>query len=224
MFDRIAFRYDILNRIMSFGIDTRWRKRMVRMIREDAPHTMLDVATGTGDMAILMGRSMPDTSITGVDLSPQMLAVGRKRVERKKVANVIAMREGDAENLPFTDRSFGAVTVVYGVRNFGDIPQGLREMYRVLKPGGKIYIQEFGMPEGKVFGKLFHFYFRRWLPFIGGVVSGEYKAYRYLQNSVEDFPYGDRFAAMLGEAGFENVSQTRLTQGVSIIYRGEKSR
>lgn len=222
MFDRIAFRYDVLNRIMSFGIDVRWRRQLVRMIRKDAPEEILDIATGTGDLVIMMGRAMPQARLTGLDLSPEMLAIGRKRVARKNVPNVAAMIEGDAENLSFGDGTFDAVTVVYGVRNFGDIPQGLQEMYRVLKPGGKVYIQEFAMPEGKVFGALFHFYFRRLLPFIGGVISGEHQAYRYLQRSVEDFPYGDRFVALMEAAGFSSVSQTRMTQGLAITYRGEK--
>ncbi len=223
MFDRIAFRYDFLNRVLSFGIDRGWRRRTVRSVQADRPETILDVATGTGDLAIGLARALPGTQVTGVDLAPAMLAVGRRKVARKRIAGVAALLEGDAENLPFEAGSFEAVTAGFGVRNFGDIPAGLAEMHRVLRPDGSVHILEFSMPPGRIFGKLYVFYFRRLLPFIGGVISGEGRAYRYLQQSVEDFPYGDRFAGLMEQAGFTNITQTPLTRGLAIIYRGVKA-
>jgi demethylmenaquinone methyltransferase/2-methoxy-6-polyprenyl-1,4-benzoquinol methylase len=221
MFDRIAFRYDFLNRVLSFGVDRGWRRRTVRAVAADRPAVILDVATGTGDLAIGLARALTGARITGVDLSSALLAVARRKVVRKRIPN-ITLSEGDAENLPFDAEAFDAVTAGFGVRNFGNIPAGLSEMHRVLKPGGKVCILEFSMPPGRIFGRLYVFYFRRLLPFIGGIVSGENRAYRYLQQSVEDFPYGDRFAALMAQAGFSAVTQTPLTHGLAIIYRGEK--
>ena len=222
MFDRIAFRYDFLNRLLSFGVDVGWRKKTVRAVKADHPAAILDLATGTGDLAIMLARKIPQAVVTGADLSPEMLEIGRRKIAKKKIPNISGLIEADAEALPFGEATFDALTVGFGVRNFGDIPAGLAEMYRVLRPGGHVYILEFAMPAGRVFGALYHFYFRRMLPFIGGVFSGEHKAYRYLQRSVEDFPYGDRFVKLMEDAGFENISQTPLTKGLAITYRGER--
>ncbi|MCD8186773.1 MAG: bifunctional demethylmenaquinone methyltransferase/2-methoxy-6-polyprenyl-1,4-benzoquinol methylase UbiE [Rikenellaceae bacterium] len=222
MFDRIAFRYDFLNRLLSLGIDVGWRKKTVRTVQSDRPFTILDVATGTADLALMLARRIPQARITGVDLSPEMLERGRKKIRKREIANIAALIEADAEALPFPRESFDAVTVGFGVRNFGNIPAGLDEMYRILKPGGHVYVLEFALPEGKIFGSLFLFYFRRLLPFIGGVVSGERKAYRYLQRSVGDFPYGERFSGLLAQAGFCRVTQQLFTRGIAILYRAEK--
>jgi demethylmenaquinone methyltransferase/2-methoxy-6-polyprenyl-1,4-benzoquinol methylase len=222
MFDRIAFRYDFLNRLLSLGVDVGWRKGTVRMVAEDRPSSILDLAAGTGDLTLMLARRIPQAAVTGVDLAPEMLEVGRRKIVKSGVRNIRGMVEGDAEALPFEAGSFDAVTVGFGVRNFGNIPVGLSEMYRVLRPGGRVYILEFGMPERRIFGALYRFYFRRLLPFIGGIFSGEHKAYRYLQRSVEEFPYGDRFVALMREAGFTRVSHRPLTEGLASIYRGEK--
>lgn len=222
MFDRIAFRYDFLNRLLSFGIDRGWRRKMVRMVTAGRPAAILDLATGTGDLAIGLARANPAATVTGADLSPDMLAVGRRKIEKKKIGNIAGMIEADGERLPFPEASFDAVTIGFGIRNFENIPAGLSEMFRVLKPGGRVYVLEFAMPKGKIFGALYHFYFRRMLPFIGGLFTGEYKAYRYLQRSVEDFPYGDRFVPLMRDAGFDGIAQTVLTRGLTIIYNGQK--
>lgn len=220
MFNRIAFRYDFLNRFLSFGVDTLWRRRVVAMTGKIGTGKILDVATGTGDLALMLSRANPAAAVTGIDLSPQMLDIARSKIARRKAA--IDVCEGDAENLPFTEGMFDAVTVGFGVRNFENIDQGLREMHRVLRAGGTILILEFSMPENKLFGALYTFYFRRLLPFIGGVVSGEAGAYRYLQESVEAFEYGNRFAEKMSSCGFSEITQTRLTQGLAIIYKGVK--
>lgn len=222
MFDRIAFRYDLLNRMLSFGIDTGWRRKLVRMVKAESPANVLDLATGTGDLAIMLAKKIPGTGITGVDLSSEMLAIAKKKVAKKGLGARINLREGDAEALAFEDNTFDACTIGFGVRNFGNIEKGIAEIYRVLKPGGRIYVLEFGMPENKLFGALFNFYFRKLLPFLGGVVSGEKKAYKYLQESVEEFPYGERFSGILGRSGFEKRTLKNMTFGVSIIYTGEK--
>ena len=223
MFDRIAFRYDFLNRMLSFGVDTGWRRKVGKRVRQDRPGTILDVAAGTGDLAVLLARTNPGATVTGIDLSPEMLAVPRRKAARKKAANIVALAEGDAENLPFADDSFDVVTVGFGVRNFEHPERGMKEICRVLKPGGKVYVLEFAMPRNRVFGAFYLFYFRKLLPFIGGTVSGEKKAYRYLQQSVEAFPWGDRFAALMEQAGFRENTQESVTGRLAILYRGVKA-
>jgi demethylmenaquinone methyltransferase/2-methoxy-6-polyprenyl-1,4-benzoquinol methylase len=223
MFNRIAFRYDLLNRLLSFGIDRYWRKKTVAQVTARHPKSVLDVATGTGDLALGLARAIPTATVTGVDLSADMLAIGRRKIEKKGLTNVAALIEGDGEHLPFATGAFEAVTTGFGIRNFENIPAGLAEMYRVLQPGGSVHILEFSMPRETLFGALYHFYFRRMLPFIGGLLTGEYKAYRYLQRSVEDFPSGDRFAALMQQAGFTALTQTPLTRGLTILYCGKKA-
>lgn len=223
MFDKIAFKYDFLNHLLSFGVDTGWRKKVVRKVASDNPVKILDVATGTGDLAIMLASTNPAATVTGADLSSEMLEIGREKVIRKNVQNIDSMVEADVEALPFADAEFDTVTAAFGVRNFQNIEAGLAEMNRVLKSGGHIYVLEFAMPDNKLFGTLFTFYFRQLLPFIGGVFSGEYKAYRYLQKSVEAFPSGDKFAEILGRVGFSQVEQTKLTYGLAIIYRAIKA-
>lgn len=223
MFDSIARRYDLLNHLLSMNIDRRWRSKVVGKVCRQAPESVLDVATGTGDLAIALGRALPDAALVGVDLSPKMLRIGREKVAAKFPGRELPMLEGDAEHLPFADGSFAAVTCGFGVRNFEDLPQGIREMHRVLRVGGKVYILEFSMPSrGNILGKLYRFYFRRVLPGIGRLISKDARAYAYLPESVGEFPYGERFCRLLSEAGFTDPAMTVLMGGIATIYTAEK--
>jgi len=218
MFDAIARRYDLLNRVLSLGIDRRWRARLVGGVRRQRPATVLDVATGTGDLAIAVGRALPTAAVTGVDLSPGMLRIGREKVAARFPGREFPMVEGDAERLPFDEGRFEAVTCGFGVRNFEDIPGGIAGLFRALKPGGRLYVLEFGMPKHKIFGALYRFYFHRVLPRLGGLISRDAKAYAYLPESVEEFPYGEAFARMLAEGGFAECRIEHLFGGVAQIY------
>ncbi len=223
MFDSIAGRYDLLNHLLSLNIDRRWRRRVVRMVRRQGPESVLDVATGTGDLAIALGRALPEAAMTGVDLSPEMLRIGREKVAARFPGREFPMVEGDAERLPFDDEAFGAITCGFGVRNFEDLAAGLREMHRVLRLGGGVYVLEFSMPRpGSWLGGLYRFYFRRILPAIGRLVSRDARAYAYLPESVGEFPYGERFCALLTEAGFVEPRRTVLMGGIATIYQAEK--
>lgn len=224
MFDSIARRYDLLNHLLSLGIDRRWRRRLVGMVRRQEPTEVLDVATGTGDLAIAVARALPAARIIGVDLSPGMLAIGREKVAARFPEREFPMLEGDAERLPFPDGSFGAVTCGFGVRNFESLAKGLGEMHRVLRSdGGRIYILEFSMPpKNNILGKLYRFYFRRVLPGIGRMVSHDARAYTYLPESVGGFPYGERFCALLKETGFDDPAMTVLMGGIATIYTATK--
>lgn len=223
MFDSIAQRYDLLNHLLSMNIDRRWRTKVVRMIRRQDPESILDIATGTGDLAIAAARALPQAAVTGVDLSPEMLRIGREKVAARFPGREFPMLEGDAEQLPFADASFEAVTCCFGVRNFEDLPKGLREMHRVLTPGGRVYILEFSLPsERNIPGRLYRFYFRRILPGIGRLISKDARAYAYLPESVGAFPYGERFCTLLTEVGFTEPSRTVLMGGIATIYTAEK--
>lgn len=222
MFDAIAPEYDRLDHMLSFNIDRRWRRKVAVMVNKLRPGKVLDVAAGTGDLAIAMARRMPVTSFTAGDLSEGMLGIGMEKAVAKKVDRRIAFIKADAEKLPFTEGEFDAVTAAFGVRNFQDIPAGLGEMYRVLRPGGEVFILEFSMPEGKIFGPLYRFYFKKILPRIGGLVAKDYDAYRYLPGSVEEFPGKERFLELLAGAGFTGCRARPLTRGVAQIYSGMK--
>lgn len=223
MFDTIAPEYDRLDHILSLNIDRSWRRKVARKVRTLHPEKILDVASGTGDLAVAMAKRMPGARITGGDISEGMLAIGRLKAHKKRVDDRIEFIVADAELLPFPDGSFDVATAAFGVRNFQDVPQGLSEMCRVLRPGGEVFILEFSMPQGKIFGPLYRFYFRRILPLIGGMVSKDYSAYRYLPASVAEFPDRDAFLRLMEEAGFEGCSAARLTRGVAHIYNGKKS-
>ena len=222
MFDDIAPTYDALNHFLSLGIDRGWRRKVVKMAARCHPRAILDVATGTGDLALALVRRIPSARVTGVDISENMLAQGREKVNRRGLKEKIVMQSGDAEALEFETETFDCVTVAFGVRNFGDIPVGLREMYRVLRPGGRCLVLEFSEPTAPVFGWIYSFYFHRVLPWMGRLVSRNRTAYSYLPRSVDEFPLPERFSEMLKEAGFAGVRTEKLTFGVAYIYEAIK--
>ena len=222
MFDSISRRYDFLNHFLSLGIDILWRKKAIKMLKADEPKLILDIATGTGDFAIEALALNPD-KVIGVDISEGMLEVGREKMKRKKIDHIIDMKMGDSEGLLFDDNKFDAVIVSFGVRNFEDLEKGLADMYRVLRSGGKVVILEFSKPSVFPFKQLYNFYFRYILPLIGKVISKDQSAYTYLPESVNAFPYGDRFLSILSEIGFQRTECKTLTFGISSIYTGVKA-
>lgn len=222
MFDNIAPTYDKLNHILSINIDRIWRRRVVRIVRKMHPHRILDVATGTGDLAIAMARRIPDCRILGVDLSEQMLAIAREKVTARGMDEHIILSTGDAEHLNVADGSVDVVTVAFGVRNFENLEQGLREMYRTINAGGHIVILEFSTPRSPLFGALYRWYSHRVLPFIGRLISRDGAAYDYLPSSVDEFPAPERFMEMLREAGFKNCKAKSQSFGIAQIYTAER--
>ena len=218
MFNNVAGTYDFLNHFFSLGIDKLWRKKLVRMMGLQKPETILDVATGTGDLAIAEAALHPK-KIVGIDISEKMLDAGKSKIS--KYPN-IEFHLGDGENIPFPDDSFDAVSVSFGVRNFENVPKGLLEMRRVLNENAKIYILEFSKPKNELFKKLYYFYFCTVLPFIGKLVSKDSNAYTYLPESVKQFPDGTAFVALMEEAGYKEIKCTTLTFGISTIYTAKK--
>ncbi|MBU3676825.1 MAG: bifunctional demethylmenaquinone methyltransferase/2-methoxy-6-polyprenyl-1,4-benzoquinol methylase UbiE, partial [Chitinophagaceae bacterium] len=202
MFDDIAPRYDFLNRLLSFRIDVLWRKRVIKLLKPHAPKTILDVATGTADLAIALQALNPD-KVTGIDLSALMLAGGETKIKAKNLHSKIVLMKGDAENLPFPDASFDAVTVAFGVRNFENLDKGLTEIFRVLKPGGQFIILEFSKVKTFPIKQLYAFYFRYVTPMIGKIFSPNKQAYTYLPNSVAVFPEGEEMNVILQKIGFK---------------------
>jgi demethylmenaquinone methyltransferase/2-methoxy-6-polyprenyl-1,4-benzoquinol methylase len=222
MFDNIAPYYDFLNRFLSLGIDVSWRRKMIRKLKGEGPKVLLDVATGTGDVAIEMTKQLSPERIVGLDLSHEMLEVGRKKIKNKKLDALIEMVQGDSENLPFEDNTFDAITVAFGVRNFETLEKGMQEMNRVLKPGGRLVVLEFSQPTVFPFKQLYHFYFKNVLPLIGRITSKDPKAYRYLYESVQAFPAGKDFVKIMEKTGYQNNECTPLTLGICSIYTGKK--
>jgi demethylmenaquinone methyltransferase / 2-methoxy-6-polyprenyl-1,4-benzoquinol methylase len=221
MFNSISGRYDFLNHFLSLGIDKAWRKKAIKILAKSNPKIILDVATGTADFAIQALSINPD-KIVGVDISEGMLAVGRNKIQKRSLSNKIELKSGDSENLPFSDNNFDAVTVGFGVRNFENLQKGLREINRVMKPGGTLVILEFSRPKRFPVKQGYNFYFKFVLPKIGRWVSRDKSAYTYLPESVEAFPDGDKFLAILRETGFKNTACKPLTFGVSSIYTAQK--
>ncbi len=278
MFDAIAPTYDALNRVLSFGVDRGWRRKVVSLVaaafrsdaralarpsraEDDVPRltlrtgaqglrtpqshrgtsssagpltgpladpfagfpVVLDVATGTGDLAVALARRLPGARIVGVDISEGMLELGRGKIARRALSGRVELRRGDAEALEFADGTFDGVTVAFGVRNFGDIEVGLGQMWRVLRPGGRCWVLEFSEPRGAIFGPVYRFYFHRVLPWLGRLVSRDGGAYSYLPRSVDEFPAPERFAEMLRRAGFARVRTRRLSLGIAHVYEAEKN-
>ena len=222
MFDNIAHRYDFLNRFLSLGIDVYWRRKALQKIGQRPVSHLLDVATGTADVAIAAARSIRPEKITGIDISREMLAHGQKKIDKLELRNVVTLEMGDAENLPYPDNTFDAITVAFGVRNFEDLEKGLAEMLRVLKSDGTVVILEFSRPAIFPFKQLFNFYFKNILPLIGKFTSRDPKAYKYLYESVQSFPEGSEFIKILSNTGYKSSECTSLTLGICSIYTGRK--
>ncbi|GEO21072.1 demethylmenaquinone methyltransferase [Cyclobacterium qasimii] len=221
MFNNISKNYDLLNHVLSMGIDIIWRKKAIKMLKDDQPKLILDIATGTGDFAIEALALKPD-KIIGVDISEGMLNVGRKKMKQKKLDHLIDLQMGDSEKLLFEENKFDAVIVSFGVRNFENLEKGLADMYRVLKPGGKTVILEFSTPKKFPMKQAYSFYFKYILPQIGKVISKDNSAYTYLPESVKAFPDGNDFINILERVGFKNTQCKTLTFGISSIYIGIK--
>jgi len=221
MFDDISIRYDFLNHFLSMGIDRSWRKQLVKLLSEKKPVTILDVATGTGDLAIAM-TALKSARITGIDIAEKMLATGQLKITESGIGDIINLQQGDAEQIPFPDSSFDAVTVAFGVRNFEDLLRGLTEMRRVLIPGGTMMILEFSHPSSFPFRQFYRIYSTLFIPLIGRIFSGDNKAYRYLPDSISAFPSGNDFLTVLNNIGMKKSRQVVLTFGVASIYIAEK--
>jgi demethylmenaquinone methyltransferase/2-methoxy-6-polyprenyl-1,4-benzoquinol methylase len=221
MFDNVSSNYDFLNHFLSAGIDFYWRKRAIKLLRAEKPQTILDIATGTGDFAIEALKLNP-TKIIGVDISEGMLAVGREKIKKLGMKNVIELRTGDSTNLLLESNSFDAVIASFGVRNFENLLAGLTEMCRVTKSGGTCVVLEFSKPKTFPFKQLYNFYFRYILPVIGRIVSKDASAYTYLPESVQAFPDGNDFLEVYEQAGFKNTKCIPLTFGICSIYVGKK--
>lgn len=223
MFDNIAPTYDTLNHIMSLNIDRMWRRRVMRIVRRSKAHKIMDVATGTGDLAIAMAKRVDRTQILGVDLSEEMLAVARRKIEKQGLEERIMLEKGDAEDLSMVaSESVDAVTVAFGVRNFENIERGLSELYRTLKPGGTLVVLEFSMPKNRFVRTIYSQYAHRLLPRIGGIISKDKQAYTYLPDSVEEFPSPERFSDMLRATGFSRVKSRSQSFGIAYIYEAIK--
>lgn len=221
MFDTISGNYDGLNRVISFGIDLKWRKKVLKLVSEKKPETILDIATGTGDLAILMTNTSA-TKIIGLDISAGMLEVGRKKIQEKKLSDKIELLLADSENMPFEDNTFDAITVAFGVRNFEHLEKGLSEILRVLKPGGIFVILETSNPTKFPFKQGYVFYTKNILPLIGKMFSKDNSAYGYLSESASVFPFGEALNNILRKIGFINVVAMPQTFGVATIYSASK--
>jgi demethylmenaquinone methyltransferase/2-methoxy-6-polyprenyl-1,4-benzoquinol methylase len=222
MFNSIAYRYDFLNRFLSAGIDVWWRKKAIQQLREIAPKKILDVATGTGDVAILTWRMLQPEKITGIDISEGMLELGRKKIEKLQLQQKIDLQKGDSETIRFEDDIFDAITVAFGVRNFQHLEKGLKEMHRVLRPGGKLVVLEFSKSDKGILSVLFNFYMNKVTPVIGKLFSKNKDAYQYLNDSVQAFPEGQTFLNIMHDAGFTQTYLKKLSFGICTIYCGSK--
>jgi demethylmenaquinone methyltransferase/2-methoxy-6-polyprenyl-1,4-benzoquinol methylase len=221
MFDTISGDYDGLNRVISFGIDVKWRKKVVKLVKETNPKTVLDIATGTGDLAIALAKTDAE-KIIGLDISSGMLDIGKQKIKKKALESKIEMTLGDSENMPFEDNTFDAITVAFGIRNFETLEKGLKEILRVLKPNGTFVILETSMPTKFPYLQGYKFYTKNILPLIGKIFSKDKSAYKYLCESASIFPYGEALNNILREIGFTNVKDIPQTFGVATIYKASK--
>lgn len=221
MFDNISKNYDNLNRVISFGIDIKWRKKILKLVSIKKPKNILDIATGTGDLAILLSQSNVE-KIIGLDISEGMLEVGRRKINQKELSHKIEMKLGDSENIPFEENTFDCITVAFGIRNFENLEKGLAEILRVLKPNGIFVILETSVPEKFPFKQGYHFYTKQIMPFIGKLFSKDKDAYQYLADSASIFPYGKNLNNILNKIGFIDVKHLPQTFGVATIYTASK--
>jgi demethylmenaquinone methyltransferase/2-methoxy-6-polyprenyl-1,4-benzoquinol methylase len=221
MFNEIAFRYDLLNQLLSFGIHKRWRRKAIAFLKKNDPKIILDVATGTADFAIDAITLNPE-KITGIDIAEDMLAIGRKKIEQKNLSHTIQLLQADSENLPFPENHFDAATVGFGVRNFEHLEKGLSEICRTLKKGGTLAVLEFSIPEKFPMKQLYNFYLSTLCPLMGRMVSKNPVAYTYLFKSVINFPYGEKFRTILLNCGFSEVTVFPQTFGITTIYIAKK--
>ena len=222
MFNQIAPRYDFLNRFLSAGIDIGWRKKALRLLKKDNPSILLDVATGTGDLAILAASVLSPQQISGVDISEGMLNIGKKKIKALQLEQIIQLQYGDSEQLNFQDGTFDASTVAFGVRNFQHLEKGLSEILRVLKPGGKLMVLEFSKPSAPVIKEAYNLYMKFITPSVGSIFSKSKNAYQYLNDSVQQFPEGMDFIAVMERVGFKHTFYKRLSFGICTAYIGEK--
>ncbi len=221
MFDNIAHNYDFLNHFLSMGIDKLWRRSAVKILKKHQPQSVLDIATGTADFALENAKAQPQ-KIVGVDIAEQMLAIGREKIAKKNLQQLITLQRGDSENLPFEDNTFDAITVGFGVRNFENLEKGLKEMLRVLKPGGIAIVLEFSKPKVFPVKQVYYVYFHYVCPLIGKWFSSDSRAYTYLPESVDSFPEGKDFLNKLETVGFINYQCKPVTFGISSIYTAYK--
>jgi demethylmenaquinone methyltransferase/2-methoxy-6-polyprenyl-1,4-benzoquinol methylase len=222
MFDKIAFRYDFLNRFLSAGIDVSWRKKAIKQLQPLQPQNLLDVATGTGDVAILAQKILHPKKIIGIDISQGMLDIGRKKIEKLGLQNHVELVQGDSETISFPDDSFDAITVAFGVRNYQNLEKGLAEMLRVLKPGGKLVVLEFSRPKQFLFKAVYNVYMNTIAPGFGKLIAKNKDAYQYLNESVQRFPEGQQFIDILKNVGYSSTYSKILTLGICSIYCGSK--
>ncbi len=221
MFNKVSGRYDFLNHFLSAGIDYYWRRKTIDRLAKIHPQRILDVATGTGDLAIAARRLHPE-EITGIDISEGMVAIGIEKVRKKGLDDIIKLQVGDSENIQYDDNYFDAVTVAFGVRNFENLEKGLAEMLRVIRPGGLALILEFSQPQTFPVKQLYAFYFKYILPALGNLISGDSSAYTYLHDSVSRFPFGEDFAAIMRKTGYREIEIKPLTFGIATLYTGKK--
>ncbi len=221
MFDTISGNYDGLNRVISLGIDVKWRKKVVKIVGQDNPKQILDIATGTGDLALMMAHLNPDR-IVGLDISAGMLEVGKQKIKKANLSEKIEMIVGDSENMPFKDHTFDAITVSFGVRNFANLDKGIQEIARVLKPTGKLVILETSNPTKFPFKQGYKLYTNLFLPLVGKLFSKDKVAYKYLSESANTFPFGEAFNNILQKNGFNYTKDEPVTFGVATIYTASK--
>lgn len=223
MFNRISSRYDLLNRLLSLGLDLSWRRRLCSLLPDKPELKVLDLATGTADVLITLAENTPHlTEGVGLDMAARMLDIGRKKIIKKDLDSRLSLRTADANKIPFEDESFDCTTIAFGIRNVDDPLAALREMHRVVRPGGRSLILEFSFPKNPLLRAGHILYLRTVVPALGWLLSGEYSAYKYLNETIEEFPYGEEFCALMRSAGFHQVSAHALLFGVATIYLGER--